>query len=221
MKVKVKVLISCTDPLSRAGLAALLTGQHDLEVVGQCERVQDALTQVSGTSEVVAVVSSPSDDFAAFRELGRSAKVVTFAEIGDDFQPVDIMTLNARAVLPLMATPEELMQAIRMVAAGDIVLMPVEVHRQMSSLMRHSATIRRGGVDLRLTNRERDVLGLLADGRSNAEIALQLSVSAATVRSHVHHILQKFAVPSRAQAVVAAYSAGLVALGADARQQQA
>lgn len=213
-RLKIKVFISCADPLTRAGLSALLTGQDDLEVIGQCGRVCEALAQLPGLDEVVAVVPDPGDDFTAFRRLGATAKVITFAELGDAFRPVDLITLNARAVLSPATTPDELMLAIRVVAAGDTVLMPVEVHRQVSSLMQDSDTTRRGGADLQLTSRERDVLELLAYGLSNADIALRLSVSAATVRSHVHHILQKFAVPSRAQAVIAAYGAGLVALAA-------
>ncbi|WP_020665164.1 response regulator transcription factor [Amycolatopsis benzoatilytica] len=190
----------------------MLNGQGDFEVVGQCGAVQEALGALPDADGVVAVVSELGDDFATFRRLGARVKVITFAEIGSDFRPVDIVTLNARAVLPPTTTPDELVHAIRVVAAGDIVLMPVEVHRQVSTLMQDSDTARRGGADLQLTSRERDVLELLAHGLSNADIALRLSVSAATVRSHVHHILQKFAVPSRAQAVIAAYGAGVVAL---------
>jgi DNA-binding NarL/FixJ family response regulator len=213
--VNIKVIISCTDPLARAGLAALLVGQRDIDVVGQCERVREVLASLSDASDVVAVVSQPHDEPTALRKLGMSVKVITFAEVREDCRPMDILALNARAVLRPAATPDELLQAIRVVAVGDAVLMPMEVHRQVSSLIRHSATTRRGGLALQLTSRERDVLGLLAHGLSNADIACKLCVSEATVRSHVHHILQKFAVPSRAQAVIAAYEAGLVAMAAE------
>lgn len=209
--MKIKVFISCADPLSCAGLTALMNGQSDIEVIGQSARVEDALGQIPAAGQVVAVVWSPHCDLAALRALALSAKVVTFAEIGDDLHPAEVLTLNVRAVLPPMATPQELMQAIRVVAAGDMVLMPMEVHRQAKSLVQRATTTRRGALVSQLTKREEDVLGLLAEGLSNADIARKLTVSDATVRSHVHHILQKFAVPSRAQAVIAAYEAGLVA----------
>ena len=149
--------------------------------------------------------------------MSEATKVVTLADIGPVRSPADVLALNARAVLPSGATPDELIHAIRVVAAGDAVLIPLAVAQHIGGVMRNSDATRVGALIKHLTARETDILGLLAQGLSNAEVADRLFVSTSTVRSHVHHILQKLGVRSRAQAVAVAYGIGLSRLVMEAR----
>lgn len=207
----IRVFVHTDQPLTCAGLTALLTAQPDLDVVGATTGTACGGEIADATPDVVVVVSGAELDAALHLHVSTFAKVVTFADIGD-CTPADVLALGARAVLSTGAGPKELMQAIRVVASGDTVLMPLAVRRHVDSVMRTADVCQVGAAATHLTTRETDVLQLLADGMSNAEVASTLFVSAATVRTHVHHILQKMAVRSRAQAVAVAYRAGMVSL---------
>jgi DNA-binding NarL/FixJ family response regulator len=109
---------------------------------------------------------------------------------------------------------EELVHAVRVVARGDALLAPAVTRRLVSEFVQRPATPTPGKAILEvLTQRERDVLGLIARGMSNAEIAAELFVGEATVKSHVAHLLMKLALRDRIQAVILAYELGVVQVG--------
>jgi DNA-binding NarL/FixJ family response regulator len=206
--VMIRIFVCTDDSLTCAGLGALFAAQPDFEVVGVA--TGETASGVAATAPDVVVVSCAEIDVALHAHVSTIAKVVTFADFSNR-TPADVLALGARAVLAVGAGPAELMQAIRVVASGDTVLMPLAVHQYLDTVMRTVDLCQVGAAATRLTSREADVLQLLAGGLSNAEVATALFVSGATVRTHVHHILRKMAVRSRAQAVAVAYRAGLVA----------
>jgi DNA-binding NarL/FixJ family response regulator len=210
--VNTRIFLCCDDRLRGAGLGALLDGQPDFHIVGWSLGAE-AVTEVKLVGADVVVVSGADLDVAAYRELARAARVVTLIDVGVGYHPEEVLALRARAVLNPGATPEELMYAIRVVMASDTtVLLPLSVRQHFEAVSRTASVWQRGTAAAQLTSREANVLALLAQGLSNAEVAEMLFVSVATVRSHVHHILQKLAVRNRAQAVALAYETGLIAL---------
>ena len=161
----------------------------------------------------IVVVSVTDLSVAVHRELARAARVVTLVNVSVGWDPAEVLALGARAVLSSGVSPEELMLAIRVVAASDTtILLPLSIRQHIEAVSRTASAWERGTAAAQLTPRETDVLSLLAQGMSNAEVATALFVSVATVRSHVHHILRKLAVRSRAEAVAHAYKTGLIAL---------
>jgi DNA-binding NarL/FixJ family response regulator len=127
----------------------------------------------------------------------------------DDASVYEALAAGASGFLLKDATATELLTAVRVVAAGDAMLTPAITRRVIERLGRHHA----GGADVaavqRLSEREREVLRLMAEGLSNAEISRELVVAEATVKTHVARILQKLPARDRVQAVVTAYRAGL------------
>lgn len=210
--MRTRIFLCCDDPLRGAGLSALLDGQPDFHIVG-LSFSHEAATDIKLVSPDVVVVSVTDLNVAMHRELARAARVVTLANVSMGCDPAKVLALGARAVLSSGVSPEELMLAIRVVAASDTtILLPLSIRQHIEAVSRTTSAWERGTAAAQLTPRETAVLSLLAQGMSNAEVATALFVSVATVRSHVHHILRKFAVRSRAEAVAHAYKTGLIAL---------
>jgi DNA-binding NarL/FixJ family response regulator len=111
------------------------------------------------------------------------------------------------------ATPEELVRAVRIVAAGEALLAPSITRRVIEDYARHSAPARRDDRLDHLTERELEVLRLLATGKSNSELAAHLYLGEGTIKTHVSHVLGKLGLRDRVQAVVFAYESGLVEPG--------
>ncbi|MBV9163690.1 MAG: response regulator transcription factor [Pseudonocardiales bacterium] len=207
-----RIFLCCDDPLRGAGLSALLDRQPDFHIVG-LSFTHEAATDVKMVSPDIVVVSVTDLSVAVHRELARAARVVTLVNVSVGWDPAEVLALGARAVLSSGVSPEELMLAIRVVAASDTtILLPLSIRQHIEAVSRTASAWERGTAAAQLTPRETDVLSLLAQGMSNAEVATALFVSVATVRSHVHHILRKLAVRSRAEAVAHAYKTGLIAL---------
>jgi DNA-binding NarL/FixJ family response regulator len=240
MTAPIRVVLVDDQSLVRAGLALVIDSQSDLQVVGQAADGAAAVRLVAATAcDIVLMdVRMPVlDGIAATAQIvesgpGPRAAVATDAiEEGspDDVRPRVIMLTTydlddyllaairagASGFLLKDAPPEDLLAAIRTVHAGDAVIAPASTRR----LIEHVATLTApptpdaARFDA-LTERERDVLLLMARGLSNTEIARTLVVSEATVKTHVGHILVKLAARDRVQAVVAAYEGGLVRPGA-------
>jgi DNA-binding NarL/FixJ family response regulator len=207
----VRVFICGDDLLLCAGLRALLNGQSDLTVVGDAATAEDSLRLVRElTPDVVLVCGSAFPD-DVHRELAENSRTVVLADLGTVESAARTVSFGARALLSPKVSESELMQAIRMVAAGDLVLLPAELTRHITQMLRDAAPPRQPtGPTHGLTLREAEVLRLLSQGLSNADIAQKLCISETTVRSHVHRMLGKLAVRSRAQAVAVAYESGLI-----------
>ena len=153
----------------------------------------------------------PQPDASARRA---STRVLVLTTFGEDEVVFEALRSGADGFLLKDTRPEDLIAAVHAVAAGETRLDPVVTAAVVSHFRRQagrSVTVRHGGGAVEtLTNREREVLVLIAHGRSNAEIAAELIVSAGTVKTHVANILAKLAVRDRVQAVIAAYESGLI-----------
>ncbi|MCW2693119.1 MAG: transcriptional regulator [Mycobacterium sp.] len=205
----IRTWICASDRLSCAGLGALLEGQDDLQVVGTSVAVEEAVRGIRRTGATV-VIATLAREVRSYRALAAAAKLVTFADAADLVCPAEVLQLNARAVLPAGGSPGELMHAIRLVDAGDALLLPRAVSEHVASVLRTTAEARDAATLSVLTAREAEVLTLLAQGWCTDDVAADLVLSRATVRSHVHHILQKLEVRSRSQAVALACKAGIL-----------
>ena len=147
--------------------------------------------------------------------LGDDVRVLMLTTFGLDDYVFDALRAGASGFMLKDAPPEELVDAIRVVAGGSALLAPAVTRAVIAEFARRSPAAADHSPRLdELTEREREVLVLLTRGRSNAEIAADLVVSEATVKTHVAHVLMKLGVRDRVQAVIFAYEAGLVAPGA-------
>jgi DNA-binding NarL/FixJ family response regulator len=214
----IRVLLADDQQLVRAGFRMILETQSDLEVVGEAD---DGVEAVAATRrlrpEVVLMdIRMPNlDGLQATKQIlaARSAsRVVILTTFDLDEYVYQALAAGASGFLLKNAPPEQLISAVRVVAAGDALLAPQVTRRvieQFTRLPPPGSTDALAG----LTEREREVLELVARGLSNAEIAAQLFVSDATVKSHVAHLLAKLRLRDRVQAVVLAYESGLVRPG--------
>jgi DNA-binding NarL/FixJ family response regulator len=221
----VRVLLADDDALIRAGLAVVLGTAGDLEVVAEAADGIEAvdLCLVHTPDVVLMDVRMPGiDGIEATRRLLASRpeiKILILTTFHDDEYVYGALRAGASGFLLKRASPERLLDAVRTVAAGEALLDPSVtqglIHRFLaaggSTVPGPSAETRRQ-LD-RLTERERQVLLLVAQGRSNAEIADLLVIAESTAKTHVKRVLAKIDVHDRAQAVVFAYRSGLITDG--------
>jgi DNA-binding NarL/FixJ family response regulator len=216
------ILLVDDEPLLRMGFRLVLNSQPDLRVVGEAG---DGLSAVERTAEldpdvVLMDVRMPGVDGveATRRIVARHSRsrVLILTTFDLDEYAFAGLRAGASGFLLKNVPPEDLLSAIRVVASGDAVVAP-RVTRRLLDTMAHQLPDPRGEPTAssdrrldRLTDREREVLTQVARGLSNAEIAEQLSVSDATVKTHVGRILNKLELRDRVQAVVLAYQIGLV-----------
>ena len=216
----ISVLIVDDQELVRAGFRMILDVQADIEVVGEAGDGAQAIeaTRALDPDVVLMDVRMPeTDGIEATRTLiaaGSRARVLMLTTFDADEYVYDAMKAGASGFLLKNAPPAQLVAAIRATAAGEAQLAPAIVQRMVEEFVRRPAPGRTRPTALdQLTDRETEVLKLLARGLSNAEIATTLFLSEATIRTHVSRILAKLDLRDRTQAVVAAYESGLVQPG--------
>ncbi|MEV6522576.1 response regulator transcription factor [Longispora sp. NPDC051575] len=205
------VLIVDDEELIRVGLRAVVDAEPDLTVVGEAADGADALDAVRRLRPDVVLmdVRMPAvDGIAATRHIldtvRPAPKVMVLTTFENDDYVYDALLAGAHGFLLKRARPAEITQAVRIVAAGDSLLFPAKVR----DLATRRTRARHGLDHAGLTEREEQVLRLMAEGLSNAEIAARLFLGVETVKTHVGNILVKLGVRDRTQAVVAAYSSG-------------
>jgi DNA-binding NarL/FixJ family response regulator len=216
----IRVLVADDQALVRAGFRAILEEQDDLEVVGEAEDGSQAVA-ISGELRpdvVLMDVRMPGvDGIAATRRLlrdGDAPRVLILTTFDLDEYVYEALKAGASGFLLKDAPRDQLVGAVRTVAAGDALLAPALVRRLIEDFVRRPAPGAGSPTELNdLTERELEVLTLVARGLANAEIAKRLFVSEATVRTHITHILAKLGLRDRVQAVVLAYESGLVRAG--------
>ncbi|MFE9243030.1 response regulator [Nocardiopsis sp. NPDC006938] len=217
--MSVRVLVCDDQVLIRTGLVTIIGAQPDMEVVGECGDGRTAVEMARDLRPDVVVmdVRMPElDGIEATRLLAgegveHPVKVLVVTTFSLDEYVYEALRAGASGFLLKDAPPDQLLNGIRTVATGAALLDP-EVTRQLVG--RFAARIRPShgaGAELPLTPREREVLGLIADGLSNSEIAASLFISQETVKTFVSRILTKLDLRDRVQAVVFAYRHGLVA----------
>ncbi|HZT92563.1 MAG TPA: response regulator transcription factor [Gaiellaceae bacterium] len=214
------VLLADDQALVRGGFKLILEAQPDLEVVGEAADGRDAIEQARALRPDVVLmdVRMPVlDGVAATRTIvdhALAGRVLVLTTFDEDRVVYDAMRAGASGFLLKTVPPARLVDAVRTVVEGEALLAPEVTRRLIEDFVRRPPP---GGADedglSSLTEREREVLTLIARGRSNAEIAQELFLSGATVKTHVNRILSKLGARDRVQAVVAAYEAGLVRPG--------
>jgi DNA-binding NarL/FixJ family response regulator len=219
----IRALVADDQQAVRAGFAALLETQPDITVVATAADGEEAVlrSEEHRPDVVLMDIRMPVlDGIAATRRIcaapddaGPRVLVLTTFDL-DDYV-YDALQAGASGFLLKDAPPETLFEAVRVVAAGDALLAPAVTRRLIAEFarLRPPQRIRPEDLDA-LTRREVEILGLVAGGLSNHEIADRLVLSNETVKTHVSHVLRKLGLRDRAQAVVAAYESGLVVPGA-------
>ncbi|WP_405696108.1 response regulator [Streptomyces sp. NBC_01185] len=215
----IRVLIADDQMMVRQGFTVLLNAEPGIEVVGQAVDGLDALEKAAelGPDVVLMDIRMPRlGGIDATRRLtgepGSAVKVLVLTTFDLDEYVYEALRAGASGFLLKDASADELAQAVRVVAAGDALLAPNLTKRLIAEFSRVSAGPRaprreRAGD---LTERETEVLSLIAQGLSNAEIAAGLVVAEQTVKTHVSRILVKLGLRDRTQAAVFAYESGLV-----------
>ena len=215
MSEPLRVVLADDQELIRAGLKALLEARG-VQVVGQAADGVEAVELVPHVRPDVVLmdIRMPRlDGVEATRRLpGFRVLVVTTYEL--DEYVVEALRAGAAGFILKDTPPDQLVEAIRIVAAGESLLAPSVTRRLLESVIRRLPAPASAPPELdELTAREREILLLIARGSSNAEIASTLFLSELTVKSHVSHLLSKLRLRDRVQAVVLAYEAGLVTPG--------
>jgi DNA-binding NarL/FixJ family response regulator len=213
----IKVLIADDQALVRSGFRMILESRDDLEVVGEASDGEQAIRLAGQTHPDVVLmdVRMPGlDGVSATARLTAAPdppKVIILTTYDLEEPLYAALRAGASGFLLKDVRPADLVEAIRVVAGGDALLAPTATRRLLDRFLVTDMTPAAPAGSLeRLTEREREVLTLLARGASNAEIADRLTVTEATVKTHVSAVLRKLQVRDRVQAVVLAYDLGLV-----------
>ena len=217
---RLRLLIADDQPLMRAGFRAVLEATGEMEVVGEAGDGEAAVELARALSPDVVLMDirmPRMDGIEATRRLA-GHRVLILTTFGLDDYIIDALRAGASGFILKDVPTEELVRAVRVIAAGEALLSPAVTRRLLDRVGRRlpaSATTAPAAF-AELTEREREVFELLARGLSNAEIAELLVVGDATVKTHVSNVLMKLGLRDRVQAVVLAYESGLIAPGASA-----
>ncbi|MGK5531999.1 response regulator [Streptomyces sp. URMC 129] len=213
----VRVVVADDERLVRGALRAIIGAEPGLTVVGEAATGAEAVSVVRELRPDVVLmdVRMPEvDGIRATEQLLRTMadppRVIVVTTFENDAYVYEALRVGASGFLLKRAAAEDLVGAIRLVARSDSLLFPAAV-RALAA--RHARTARAGTLRARLTDREAQVLRLMAEGLTNAEIAARLTVGAQTVKTHVAAILAKLHARDRTQAVIAAYEHGFVTPG--------
>jgi DNA-binding NarL/FixJ family response regulator len=219
----IRVLLADDQALVRGGLRLILDGQPDIEVVGEAANGREALAQARllRPDLVLMDVRMPVlDGLEATRRLlsdpAWPVRVLMLTTYDVDRYVYEALRAGASGFLLKTAPPRQLPAAVRDAMAGETTVAPAVLHRLIGAFLERPPAVEGTPEPLRaLTAREVEVLRLVARGLSNAEIAAQLVLGEATVKTHVVRILSKLGLRDRTQAAVLAYEVGLVRVGGD------
>ena len=217
----IRVVVADDQQLIRAGFRSLLESEPDLEVVAEAGTGRDAVDAVTRLRPDVVLMDirmPDGDGLWATEQIVRDADlrhtrivVVTTFEI--DEYVARAIRAGASGFLVKDTEPAELIRAVRVVAAGEGLLSPSVTRRLLARMAAGQSEPRDDSALTALTDREKEVLGLVGRGLTNAEIGQRLFLSPLTAKTHVSRIMGKLAARDRVQLVIAAYEAGLVAPG--------
>ncbi len=216
--MSVTVVIADDQAMVRAGFRRLLEAEPDIDVVGEAGNGADAVDQVTRTRPHVALldIRMPTmDGIEATRRIVASTetRVVILTTFDLDEYVYDALRAGAAGFLLKDAPPEQMIDAVHAVARGDALIAPSITKRLLAEFVRRPEPADAAPQLALLTDRERDVLLRLGRGLSNAEIASELYLGEATIKTHVGNVLAKLGLRDRVQAVVFAYEHGLIRPG--------
>jgi DNA-binding NarL/FixJ family response regulator len=217
----IRVLLADDQALVRAGFSALLDAQEDIEVVGEAADGEEAvhLARLHAPDVVLMDIRMPGvDGLEATRTIVAdqtldAVRIVILTTFDLDEYVFEALRVGASGFLVKSTEPAELVHAVRAVAAGDALLSPSVTKRLVAEFAARSKEPLPAAELDALTDREREVMALVAEGLSNDEIAARLVVSPATAKTHVSRAMVKLGARDRAQLVVLAYESGLARPG--------
>jgi DNA-binding NarL/FixJ family response regulator len=218
----IRVVVADDQALVRVGCRTLLEAEADIEVVGEADTGSAALDVVRATCPEVVLMDIRMPDLDGLEATRRitadpglaGVRVLILTTFEIDEYVFDALRAGASGFLLKDADPEDLVRAVRVVAGGEALLSPTVTRRMIAEFVARPERRAASPASLaELTEREREVLSVIASGLSNDEIAETLVISPATVRTHINRVMMKLAARDRAQLVVMAYEAGLVAPG--------
>jgi DNA-binding NarL/FixJ family response regulator len=213
----ISVVVADDQPLIRLGLRVLVETEDDLELAGEAEDGRAAVALVRRARPDVALLDIRMpvlDGLAALREITADpalagTRVVMLTTFELDEYVFEALRGGASGFILKDSDPADLLRAIRVVAAGESLLSPAVTRRVIEAFARRPVAPHPPDLDA-LTDREREVMGLVGHGLSNDEIAARLVISPATARTHVSRVMVKLGARDRAQLAVLANQAGLV-----------
>jgi len=212
--MSIRVMVVDDQTMVRAGFRLLLADEADIDVVAEASNGRDAVAQAARFRPDVILMDirmPEMDGLEATRRILASdaeARVLVLTTFDLDDYVFEALRAGASGFVLKDEPPEQLISAVRTIAAGEALLSPTVTRR----VIRRFATVRRQAPPpavAELTPRELEVLRLISQGMSNAEIGEELFISDTTVKTHVTRLLQKLALRDRAQAIVLAYQTGL------------
>lgn len=215
----IRVLLADDDALVRAGLALILGGSSEIEVVGEAADGHRAVEAVraGGVDVVLMDIRMPVMDgiaaTAAVHELSSPPKVIVLTTFDADEYVVRALAAGANGFLLKDTPPADIVDAVGRVVAGEPMLSPTITHQLIRQVTDAAPGSDRGDARERvsgLTDREREVAVAIGRGSSNAEIATALHMSVATVKAHISHIFTKLDVSNRVQVAIAMHEADLL-----------
>jgi DNA-binding NarL/FixJ family response regulator len=212
--MSVRVLVADDQSMVRAGFRMLLSGQEDIEVVAEASNGLEAIEKAARFDPDVVLMDIRMPELDGLEATRRilaadgTTRVLVLTTFDLDEYVYEALRAGASGFVLKDDPPEQLLAAIRTVAAGDALLSPTVTKRVIEQFARMPRPTPPKELE-ELSARERDVLRLVARGLSNAEIAQELYISETTVKTHVTHLLQKLNLRDRVQVVVLAHQAGL------------
>jgi DNA-binding NarL/FixJ family response regulator len=216
----IRIVLVDDQAMVRAGFRMILEAEDDLEIVGEAGDGDHAVTTVRQHRPDVVLMDVQMPRMNGLDATRRivddpdiPSRVMILTTFEQDEYIFEALRAGASGFLLKNAPPEELVRAVRVIAAGDSLLAPSITRRVIEDFVRRPVRHSDDALLQRLTEREIEVLRLLAAGKSNAELATSLYVGEGTIKTHVSHILTKLELRDRMQAVVFAYESGLIEPG--------
>jgi DNA-binding NarL/FixJ family response regulator len=216
--MSIRVLVADDHSMVRAGFRMLLTGEQDIEVVAEASNGLEAVAETKRLNPAVVLmdIRMPEiDGIEATRRIlaaNSAARILILTTFGLDEYVYEALCAGASGFMLKDDPPEQLIAAVRTVAVGNALLSPAITRRVIKQFTHIPRPAPPKGFG-ELTEREHEILRLVATGLSNAEIGRKVYISETTVKTHVTHILQKLGLRDRVQAVVLAYQTGLLERG--------
>jgi DNA-binding NarL/FixJ family response regulator len=213
--MSIRVLVADDQSLVRGGFRMLLAGEPDIEIVAEATTGLEAVDKAARFQPTVILMDIRMPDLDGLEATRRilaaddDARILIITTFDLDEYVFEALRVGASGFVLKDEPPEQLIAAIRTIAAGDALLSPAVTRRVIERFSSLPNPTPPKELD-ELTDREREIFRLIAAGRSNAEIAAALVVTDATVKTYVGHVLMKLGVRDRVQAVILAYESGLV-----------
>jgi NarL family two-component system response regulator LiaR len=218
LKLRTRILIADDHPLLREALCQVLSKEQDMEVVGKAgdgEEVVTMASQLKPDVVIMDIIMPKFDGIEASKRIKSTAPniaILILTAYDDDNYVLGLLEAGAAGYLLKSARGQDLVEAVRAIRAGESVLHPKIIEKLLKRAMLKSAGIVKPRTNELLSEREKEMLKLLATGMGNKEIARKLCLSLRTVKAHMSNIFTKMNVASRSEALVEALRSGLISL---------